>query len=219
MKTLKLATIFFVVLGLTSCSNEEETFVIQNEAAESLLNSYEIQRNADGSYFVDYKTKGATSDNVRDEKRNENTINLYPDNTQTSRNQSEDLGFITDGDELKIKFNDIQASKVTSISVKDDKISLARSNNALLRDFNFKAQEDGTYDLSFEVKNKVDVDFVYNDDYQSYDIILTKGKGAESNFLRTFTPDDNGYLRITFVTPNQSNRGVTQRKPDIVVGG
>lgn len=219
MKTLKLSSlVILMVLGLSSCSSEEESVLLQEQTAKSLLNGYEISRNMDGSYYVDFNTKGATSDNVKDEKGNINNINLYADNTEISRNVSEDLGFITDGNELKINFNDTQADKVTSISVKDHKINFARDENDLLDEFNFQAKQDGTYDLDFSVKENVVVSFVYNEELDSYDIHLSEGSSSESNFLRTFTPDADGNLKITFVTSEQTSK-LAERRPEIVVGG
>ena len=94
MKTLKLTSmLLFIALGLTSCASEEESFLAQEQTAKSLLNSYQIGRNIDGSYFVDYSIKNATSDLVKDEKRNVNNINLYSNNSNSSRSISQDLGY------------------------------------------------------------------------------------------------------------------------------
>lgn len=219
MKTLKLTSLLIVlVLGFTSCTSEEENLLIQNETSESLLKSYEIQRNADGSYYVDYKTTGASSDNVRDKQRNENNINLYADNTETSRTSSQDLGFITDGDQLKINFNDTKADKVTSLKVIDDNIRLEKQDNELLKTFKFKNNGDGSYDLDYVVEEDVVSHVEYNHDLGVYDVILEVGKSTESKFFHTFTPDEENF-EIHFVTKSNSESSRENeeiRKPKVV---
>ena len=93
MKTLKLISLLVLVtLGMSSCTSEDNDFLIQNQTAKSLLNSYEISRNIDGSYYLDYGVTGATSENIIDKKSGDNNIMLYPNNTGVSRAKSEDLG-------------------------------------------------------------------------------------------------------------------------------
>ena len=144
MKTLKLTSmLLFIALGLTSCASEEESFLAQEQTAKSLLNSYQIGRNIDGSYFVDYSIKNATSDLVKDEKINVNNINLYSNNSNSSRSISQDLGYVSTNNELKINFNDTKIDKIVSITVKDDHIDFSKEENELLADFDFQAKEDG----------------------------------------------------------------------------
>lgn len=219
MKTLKLISLLVLVtLGMSSCTSEDNDFLIQDQTAKSLLNSYEISRNIDGSYYLDYGVTGATSENIIDKKSGDNNIMLYPNNTEVSKAKSEDLGLISSTEQLRINFNDTKNDKVTSIKVIDDNIQLGRNQNSLLKDFSFEAKEDGTYDLDFEVKKGVEVEFVYNDELESYDIHLSKGDSTtESNYFRTFTPNADGYLRIAFVTTDNSSR-TTTRRPEVIVG-
>lgn len=207
-----------VTLGLSSCTSEENDFLIQDQTAKSLLNSYEISKNADGSYYLDYGVTGATSENIVDEKRGENNIMLYPNNGGDKKTVTEDLGFVSDANQIKVNFNDTENDKVTSIAVLDNNIKFGRDENDLLDSFSFESKDDGTFDLDFSVKENVVVEFVYNDELDSYDIQLTEGSSTESNFLRTFTPDADGNLRIAFVTSSNTSRAA-ERKPEIVVGG
>ena len=217
MKTLKLTSIIMLAMIVFSSCQSEESLNLEDTNAEALLKGYELQRNSDGTYFLDYKTKGS-SDITFDKKKSESNINLFESNVGTSKNTKEILGDISGIEQVKINFNDTKLDKTTSITVKDEDISFAREDNELLDSFNFESKGDGVFDLDFTVKENVVVDFVYNDEYQSYDILLSEGTSSDSNFLRTFNADADGNLKIAFVTSSNATSRVLERKPEVIVG-
>lgn len=148
MKTLKLITVLlFASMIISSCSSDEESIILQEQAAKSLLENYEIGRNTDGSYYVDYELNGASSDNIKDQTGTVNNIHLL--NNQSNKNSvnSENLGFVGNEGQLKVNFKDTQNNKVTSVRVEDQDIRLQRDDNELLKDFSFINNGDGTFDL------------------------------------------------------------------------
>lgn len=201
-----------IALGLSSCATEEESFLIEDQVAKSLLNSYELKRNADGSYYVDYGTTGATSELIVDEKRQENNIMLYPSNSNAVSRGSQALGYVTANNQLMINFNDTQKNKITSLKVIDDDMRLSKDENELLDTFTFKNNGDGTYDLDYKVKENVITRVEYNEQLGVYDVILEEGNANQSEFLHTFTPDNEDF-EIHFVTRATSARDEERRKP------
>lgn len=208
MKTSKCSPIIIVIaiLFLASCSKNDNTLDLQSD---DLLQTYELKKTVDGSYYLDYKLSKATSSTILDAKNNVNNIMLYPSKEVKDQNYTEDLGSFNHYDLLKIQFNDTQNDKVTTLIVKDDNIQLNRSeSNAFLENYDFKNNGDGTYTLDFVVIPETTVLFEYNEEYESYDIRLSSGgnTNSEITYSRTFTTDENGYLRIAFVAINTSSK-------------
>lgn len=218
MKTLKLITVLlFASMIISSCSSDEESIILQEQAAKSLLENYEIGRNTDGSYYVDYELNGASSDNIKDQTGTVNNIHLL--NNQSNKNSvnTENLGFVGNEGQLKVNFKDTQNNKVTSVRVEDQDIRLQRDDNELLKDFSFINNGDGTFDLDYNVKNNVVTQVEYNEKLGVYDVILEKGKNDQTNFKHTFTPNEDNF-EIHFVTFSKSSKETETRKPRISHG-
>lgn len=200
MKITKLLSFALVsVFFLSSCSNNE-TLLPEQETKNS-LKSYKVKRDASGAYSIDYDlVENVKSDKVKNNITNTNEFHLYESDQATSKKQTEEL--LIDGDKLSIGFVDTRTNKNSNIVIEDDNIELAQKNDeddAMLSTYSITSNEDGTYELDFTVKNKVTVDFVYNEELSTYEIHLEKGKSAETTFSRNFTKLDGEVLKIVFV--------------------
>jgi len=225
MKTIKfLSSIFAIAIFMTSCSTNDE--ILETETSSELLKSFTIAKNAQGKYAVDYTTNNATSQVVKNIKSNTNEIFLYESATKSNDNFSEALDL--NNNTLNIDFVDTNTGKKPSITIFDDNIVFAKDNgdssNSMLEDYSVTGNGDGTYDLAFTVKNKIEVDFVYNEEISTYEIHLVKGDGSNSDFTRTFSSDGNE-LKIDFVNhKNVAAKGyayrdveTAERKPRVII--
>ena len=199
---LALATVFSLVLS--SCSSNEE--LLPQETSTDLLKSYTVKRDKNGSYSLDYRlSDNAIAQNNKNIKSNTNEVYLYSsDNRLSARNESQGLSI--ENNKLKVGFVDTNSGRTPQIIVEDENIVMSRdsSDDRLLDDYSITGNEDGTYDLVFNVKNKVEVDFVFNEEENVYEIHLEKVNGTESNFERTFTKDEGVDLKIAFVNHFQT---------------
>lgn len=227
MKITKLLSFALVsVFFLSSCSNNE-TLLPEQETKNS-LKSYKVKRDASGAYSIDYDlVENVKSDKVKNNITNTNEFHLYESDQATSKKQTEEL--LIDGDKLSIGFVDTRTNKNSNIVIEDDNIELAQKNdedNVMLSTYSITSNEDGTYELDFTVKNKVTVDFVYNEELSTYEIHLEKGKSSETSFSRNFTKLDGEVLRIDFVnhyinslsSKSYFSRSLITRKPKVGVG-
>ncbi|WP_299012632.1 hypothetical protein [uncultured Polaribacter sp.] len=224
MKTIKLITLFAIfAFVFSSCSNNE-TLSLENETAiQPLLKTYKIKRDATGAYSVDFNV----AENVRVEKvknyeTNTSQIHLYESDEISAQKQSEEL--VIDGKKLAIGFIDTNINSASNITIEDDNISLAKTNSTL-KDYSIETNEDGTFTLGFNVNSQTDVDFVFNEESNIYEIHLEKGKSDVTSFSRTLTKTGD-VLKIDFVNhTNVAAKGLAskalikkRRKPRIVVG-
>ena len=219
MKNLNLfALVASLTLVFSSCSTNEN--LLEEEQSLDLLKSYTIKRDASGAYSLDYNLNGnAEADNVKDLKTNTNEIYLYSSDNQTNRSVSQDLSL--DGDQFKVGFVDTNSDKKQpKITVIDDNIVFAKDTDQdMLAEYSITSNQDGTYSLDFKVEDKVEVDFIYNNEDSVYEIHLEKGNGNESSFERTFTKDEGSDLKIDFVnhTANTNSRIEAPKKPRLII--
>lgn len=226
MKTLNLFTSLAVaILILSSCATDEN--LLPKEQSLDLLKSYTVKRDATGTYYLDYNvTKNVVVDNVKDIASNTNQYYLYSSGNEPSRKVNEALTL--ENGQLNIDFVDTNSDKQPKITIIDDNgIDLGENvdtNDKMLSEYSITNNADGTFTLDFKVKNKVEVDFVYNKEKDIYEIHLEKGKGSKSNFKRIFTKNNGSDLKIDFVNHIHSfsatiaSRAAKSRKPRIVVG-
>jgi hypothetical protein len=221
MKKLSLTTLLIIItLGFSSCSQDDNTILEDTTSAEYLLKSFNLNKSASGDYSLDYQlNNGVASDNVRDLKTNTSNIYLYSSETNQKRNLNEAL-MLQDG-QLKVSFNDTQNEKVHSITVLDDNIKSRGQENENLQTWGITGNDDGTFDLSFIVKEGVGVDFIYDGDRDVYEVHLTKGEDSpQLNFVQTFTKDEGVALNIEFVNlSNKNSRTEVEvlRRPVVII--
>lgn len=210
MKNLSLTTLLILItLGFSSCSQDDNT-LLEEPSAENLLKSYRIQRDASGAYSLDYQlNQGAASDNIKDEKTNTSNIYLYSSESQrTNSNLTEGLE-IQKG-QLTVGFNDTEKEKQSFITIVDNDIVFSKNEtNENLESYSISGNEDGTYDLDFNVKDGIIVEYAYNEDSQTYEIHLSHGDSSETTFSTSFDREDGEVLKIDFV--NYSGSRVASR--------
>ena len=224
MKRLNLfALLASFTLLLSSCSTNET--LVTEEQSLDLLKTYTINRDADGSYSLDYILNGnAETENVIDNNTNTNNIYLYSSDSQSSRRVTQDLTI--DGTQITVGFVDTNSNNSPEITIIDDNVTtLAKtSDNKMLNEYSISSNEDGTYTLDFSVNSKVRVDFVFNEEIDTYEIHLEEGKTGESNFSRVLEKEDGKALKFDFVnhiSNNTTAKGLslfTVRKPKAVIG-
>ena len=216
--TLGVFAIAFALVSVSCTTNETQ---IEETSVDNLLNSYTVKRDASGAYSLNYNLAGdAASELVKDTETNTNEIYLYSsDAINTKRSHSEDLSISKD--QLSVGFVDTNTDRKNNITIIDSDIVLSKDgDDDLLAEYSITGKEDGTYDLTFKVDAKVEVDFVYNEDEDLYEIHLEEGKGKEVDFSRTFTKEEGVNLNIDFINHFESNtsKGLALvRKPRAII--
>ncbi|QXP66874.1 hypothetical protein [Polaribacter sp. AHE13PA] len=198
MKNFNLfAVLVLLTLVFTSCSFNET--VLPEEQSTDLLKTHTIKRDVDGTYSLDYSLNAnAATENVIDESTNTNYIYLYPSENKLSSKVTQD--FTIDGNQLKIGFVDTNSSKKSQITIKDEDAKFFKTESEdMLSEYSISGNENGTYTLNFSVKNKVKVDFVFNEELNIYEVHLEEGKSDESVFSKVFEKIEGEALKIDFV--------------------
>ena len=211
MKKINLFTLsgLFSLL-LFSCSTNE-TDISKNQSLD-LLKTYTINRDINGSYSLDYNlNSNVETENVIDFKTNTNKIYLYSSDKQSSRKVTQEL--LIDGTQLKVGFVDTNTDKSHNITISDDNLTVAqKTDNKKLKDYNISSNSDGTYTLDFSVNKKVRVDFVFNEEIETYEVHLEEGKTGELNFSRVLEKQEGKALKIDFL----NHVANTQAKGDAI---
>lgn len=198
MKKFNLLTLVAILsLFLSSC-NSEETLLPQDENTD-LLKSYKIKKDVEGNYSLDFDLNDDTAiDKIEDKVTNTKNFYLYSEGNKLIKKVTEDL--VINGEELTVGFVDTRSNKNPSITIIDDKISFAKTNEAkFLKEYSIEATEDGNFLLNFTVNNGVLVDFLYNKDSETYEIQLKEGKGVEQSFSKVLTKEEGKSLKFDFV--------------------
>lgn len=219
-----LMLIFTASFAFFSCSSNEEP-EISNDLNEKLLKKFSVKRDASGAYSLDFElSEKAKVDKVLDVTSNFNQFFLYRADNNTKTNIEESL--VIDGSQLKVGFIDTNNMDAkTNITVIDDNIKLAAKGAAeqsKLKAYNITKNEEGIYELVFEVKNNVAVNFVYNESDEAYEIHLQSDVATETNFTRTLEQIPGKPLKIVFVNyvNNAKAKSATLepiRKPIIII--
>jgi PBP1b-binding outer membrane lipoprotein LpoB len=227
MKTMKLLTL--VVLStfiLTSCSSNEN---LPSEASEAkLLKSYKVKRDISGGYSIEYDLeKNTTSKKVLNHKTKTNEFHFYKSDFGISKRVSDEL--FMDTKKLSISFFDASVFMKSNITIIDAVASNDKANaknTIMLSEYSVSKMGSGTFTLDFEVKDKVSVDFVYNELLDVYEIHLEKGKSNRTAFSRNFEKLEGEILRIDFVNHRKTYNAkgyesksvvVSRRKPRVII--
>lgn len=182
MKSIKLIALSIITasaLVFTSCSLEES--VLATDApSNQLLKSFTVKKDVNGAYSLDFDlNQGATVDKVYDDYTNTSQFLLYSSNSNGKKQITEGVE-ITDS-QLKLGIIDTNTDEKPSITITDDNISFGKGNSEALKSYEIKSMDDGTYQLDFTVKKNISVDFVYNDNLETYEVHLDKGKNKETS--------------------------------------
>jgi hypothetical protein len=216
-----LAVVAAITLVFSSCSSEES--LLPESENTNLLKTYKVKRDATGAYSIDFNVSNNTKiDKLTDVNSNTSEYVLSSSNNQTQKKLSQEL--LIDNNKLKVGFVDANTDKRQLISIIDDNISFQNKSDDTKRlaDYSIQGNEDGTFDLAFNVNDKVDVSFVYNEEISTYEIHLEDGAGGDSNFSRTLESEDGQKLKIDFVNHSsnsvaKSSEDITKRKPRIII--
>lgn len=226
MKTIKLLTLFILsTFVLTSCSSNEN---LPSEAFKAkLLKSYKVKRDISGAYSIEYDLeKNTTSEKVVNYKTKTNEFHFYESDFGISKRVSD--GLFMDTEKLSISFIEASAYMKSNITIIDDVATHEKTNTKntnMLSEYSVSKLGSGTFALDFKVKDKVSVDFVYNEVLGVYEIHLEKGKANVTEFSRNFEKLESEILRIDFVnhirsysTKGQMSKGmVVSRKPRVII--
>lgn len=221
MKKISLLLLAALSIVFTSCNNEE-SLPIESQS-ENLLKTFEIKRDATGAYSVNFDVSNNTKiDKFTDLTENKSEFHLTFSDVSNQKSVSEEL--LIDNNILKVGFIDANAGQSKLISITDDNISfLSKSEESKkLSNYSVLANEDGSYDLAFSVKNNVEVSFVYNEEIATYEVHLEDGKTGDLDFTRTLEKEEGSPLKIDFVNhiSNENAKSSSEsqiRKPRILV--
>lgn len=217
----KLTTSFLVILlslNFTSCSDNE---VITEQPQENALKSFQLKRDANGRYSLDYEvTDNTDAVSVKNIDNQTNEIYLRNSNDVQQRNHSNE--FMLDDNKLKIGFVNANLVKGANISVEDENITFGKDNEGrFLSTYSVKSNEDGTYQLNFKVNSNVKTEFIYNEAIKTFEVHLSNGKAENNEFSRTLEMPETGTLKIDFVNHNENqskgyaSKEETTRKPKV----
>ena len=210
-----------LLLVFTSCSSEDS--LITNEQNSNLLKSFKVKRDANGAYSLDADlSQNAKIDKVLDADTNSSKFYLYSTDNQTQNNFSENL--LIDNNKFKVSLIETNTQRKHNITIEDDIKSLSMKNDKklMLETYDISGNEEGNFNLNFSVKNNVNVSFILNEDTNTYEVHLEKGKGQQNNFSRVLVKNDGELLKLVFVNHvnNQNAKSssiTTIRKPKIII--
>ncbi len=197
----KISLVVFAIsasLFLSSCANNEDG-LISTDSNAKLLKNFTVKRDASGAYSMDFNVYENTKiDKVSDKNSNSSQFYLYSSDKNSTTKIAEQL--LIDNNQLKVGFIETNTENNINVTVFDDNITLAKGNEDLnLKSYSIKINDDGLYDVVFEVKDNVAVNFVRNEKENTFEIHLSSGKGGETNFSRTLEKIEGKPLTIVFV--------------------
>lgn len=194
MKHLFLGFVAIALL-LTSCATEE-TITDINDTNSNLLESFEIKRNADGSYALTHEvTEGVSIDYATDKSQHE--VYFYTGGEANKTNLSQT--FNVNDNQLNIVFKDENNTDLPKLSIYDDN-TLEKSNDLYLLDtYSVLHQQDGSVQINFTVEEGVNVSFGYNTDENINNIYLTEGNATQVDYSKNYSKEADGSLRVDFI--------------------
>lgn len=217
--------VFAVIASLifSSCSSNEEG-MIPTDSNAKLLKNFTVKRDASGAYSLDFNVAEKTKvDKVANQNLNSNEFYLYSSENNATTKIAEQL--LIDNNQLKVGFIDANSKNNTNLTVYDDNITLAKGDlNSKLKSYSVTKNDDGLYDVVFEVKNNVAVKYAFNEKEDAFEIHLTNGKSADANFSTTLEKKEGVPLKIVFVNyvgntnaKSESTDLTPIRKPVIII--
>lgn len=217
--------VFAIIASLifSSCSSNEEG-MIPTDSNAKLLKNFTVKRDASGAYSLDFNvTENTKVDKVANQNLNSSEFYLYSSENNATTKIAEQL--LIDNSQLKVGFIDANSKNNTNLTVYDDNIKLAKGDlNSKLKSYSVTKNDDGLYDVVFEVKNNVAVKYAFNEKEDAFEIHLTNGKSADANFSTTLEKKEGKPLTIVFVNyvgntnaKSESTDLTPIRKPVIII--
>lgn len=198
MKKLNLfAIVVLLTIAFSSCSTNE-TLILEEQSLD-LLKTYTIKRDANGAYSVDLNLgEGSEVQKTIDPQTNTNQFYLHSSVNKSARRITEDVS--VQEDQLKIGFIETNTDNLSQIILTDDDITFAKKNDTdKLKEYSISSNLNGTFNLNFNVKDNVRVDFVYNEESAVYEVHLEDGNGKKNDFNRVLEKVDGQPLKFVFV--------------------
>lgn len=190
------------VVFLTSCTSEDKAGIEET----ALLKSYEIKKDINGRFTIDYKVnETVVSDFVKNYENGYNEIYLY-EGSKVSEEGSKSISsknIDLNNNELKVGFYENNTKK-TSILIEDGNIELSKSldqeieTSPYLESYSITNMGNDEFMLAFHTKNNVEVSFSFDELTQSYKINLIQGEKEASYYTKTYIKTETT-LRIDFV--------------------
>ncbi|MDY0780280.1 hypothetical protein [Tenacibaculum sp. IB213877] len=193
--------ILFVSVALVSCTSEEQI----NEQDKTLLKKYEIKKDAQGKYSIDYKVEeSSTVEVIKNYENNFNEIHLHDGKVAMKQDYSQGLNI--ENDQLKIGFFENGSNKRTII-IEDENIVLAKKSefegkrsSPYLESYSITDLGNNEYELNFVTTNGVSVVFNYNENTHIYEIHLKPlGTNINSNTYSKSYVKSEDILQIDFI--------------------
>jgi hypothetical protein len=203
MKKLALKVLaLIVVISFGSCTISETDI---DAPEESLLKSYKLNRDASGSYSIEYVTVGNTVSNVTtDSNSKTNEFHLSKVGYDTKEENRKELTL--NDNELSVGFFDAETGRTLSFGIEDENATFAKGGEStdFIKTYGVGTNEDGSFQLDLETYAGVATEFIYNEELAVYEVYLSKGKNeaagsTENVFSRTLTVPDGGVLKIDFL--------------------
>lgn len=191
-------------LLLVACSTEQT-----NNQPKQLLKSYQISKNAEGKYAINYSVnKNVSAEFVKNIKTKMNEIHLFSDEN-TNKNNFNNL-LSVEKNQLKIGFSENNAQK-NSIVIEDTDIVLARGegDNEYLEEYNVTSTDNVNYKFNFTVKKGVVIEFVYNEKENINEIHLKPGESDKVTFSKTYEKTSD-VLKVDFVNHYETTQARTE---------
>ena len=210
MKNLFLV-LFIASLTFTSCTTSEEIVTEPTEMNTSLLESFKINRNIDGSYALTHEIRNDVAVDYSQSKT-QNEVYLY--RGDVSDKQSE-MNYDVVDNTLIVAFIDENNSNIARISILDDDTKNKSDELGLLNTYSLVYNNDGTVQVDFIVEEGVEVAFGFNSDENINDIYLTEGDATQTNYSKNYSKEDNVDLHIDFVQ-EIGDKSTEIRKPRVI---
>ncbi|WP_431164623.1 hypothetical protein [Tenacibaculum halocynthiae] len=217
----KITPLFLALtLIFASCSStENDAELLQKN--ETKLKSYTLKRDANGRYSIDFDVKENTEVNTFKNSDKSNEIILSEAVQKQAQKHSNN--FNLENDFLKIGFLEESNGKKTQITVEDENITFAKKGvTEFLNNYSVTKNDDGTFNLDFEVNNNVQTEFIYNELKEIYEVHLSSGLSKKQFFSKSLEITTSNILKINFVNHKHSARTeqqmeIAERKPRVVI--
>ncbi len=193
MKQLLYSLIALTFL-LSSCTKEESISI--DDTNNKMLESFQIKRNADGSYALTHEV----GENVGvDYATNNDQNEIYLYSNLTPEKSSAQNNYKVEENRLNLVFTDENNSRLPAINIYDDDTDMKAGDLGLLNTYSLNYNSDGTVRLDFKVETGVDVSFGYNYDEEIHDVYLSEGNSTQTDYTKDYETNADGTLKIDFV--------------------